>query len=387
MRLAWSFDEIVVEHDSAYTVEDKFFQRALQAEARSLLAHRATHGVWPKPQREWVAVHENAQTLPQDLSGHPERDLFRSEYAGAQGRHYHVLALTPGQRFPMLVAEVSGQLVVRPVRDEILMWLAGWAFGTTLFSLLLAAWVARRLSRPIEALAASVEVLNPAALSAAIPEQTRTDEVGTLARTLQALLERTRAFVAREQSFTRDVSHELRTPLAVMRLGLEATQADRLVSADRSAMLAQVIQMQETADMLLMLSREDALLGTSQRTPVLPLIERWAMTHHAWLSARSVHLDVQVLPGFVWRLPKPVACSVIANLLNNAVRHGLAGSEIGLRVVNGALEVRNRAAEANVGSAGFGLGLGIVARLLEPFNARYELTRSQAEVSAFVRFD
>jgi signal transduction histidine kinase len=43
------------------------------------------------------------------------------------------------------------------------------------------------------------------------------DEVGMLARGLEALLQRIREFIVREQEFTRDASHELRTPLAVIR--------------------------------------------------------------------------------------------------------------------------------------------------------------------------
>jgi signal transduction histidine kinase len=364
---------------AAYNVEDKFFDAALQKEAQALKTQRTQTGAWPTPQTPWMSLHETAQSLPPDSREVIARETHRTEYVGSQGRHYHVLPLLPGQRFPLLLAEVSQQLVVRPVRNEILAWLAAWSVGTCLAALLLAAWLARRLSQPMHALTQAVAQLDPAqmALHAAgtpphWPGLQRTDELGTLARAFAALANKTQAFVAREHHFTRDASHELRTPLAVMQLSLESpVQAP----GQQRALHTQVTHMKSTVDMLLLLSREDLGTHIGVRTPVLPIAETWAMTHEAWLAERGVRLEFNVGPELTWPMPEDAARCVLFNLLSNAVQHGPQGGCISMSVHQARLQISNAApAQAQPKSPSpSGVGLSIVARVLERFGGKYEL--------------
>jgi signal transduction histidine kinase len=364
-----------------YTVEDRFLERVLQQEAERQLAHRAANGTWTATLAPGVSLVSGPAALPPDLARVLGEEPLRREVPGAEGRHYHVLALeTPGSP-PWLVAEVSRQLIVRPMREALLRWLAGWGLAAIAVALALAWWLARRISTPLEDLARTVSDGTPERLPQRLAQSTRDDEIGDLARHFESLLARTRAFIAREQAFTRDVSHELRTPLSVLGMAV-----DRLLAtpgrdaADRQAlesMQAATAQMRQAVDTLLLLAREPAAPATTpEPVTVLPLVEAWVLAHADWIDRRGMALDVSLARGDALALPAPVLQRAVAILLENAFTHGTAGGTVRVAFADGALVVENaadapRAADLATPREGLGLGQDILRRLLERHGARF----------------
>jgi len=376
-----------------YSVEDRFLEQLLAQEAARQQAHHRQHGEWTAPQSPFVVLHATAATLPADLAAPLTLEPWRTEFPGSDGRHYHVRNLAERGKAPWLIAEVSQLLIVRPMRDRLLRWLAGWAAGMVALALLLAWWLARRTSAPLETLAAQMAAADPARLPETIVGRDRSDEIGTMARGLDALMTRTRDFIDREQSFTRDASHELRTPLAVMRMALERMEADHGSQPQVAAAQAAVRLMQQTVDTLLLLAREDAPT-TSTPASLLPLVEKWTLAHEAWLDRQSVTLDVRLGTQDSIALPDAVAQLLLANLLGNAVAHGSRGGVIRITMEGGVLCIANPSAELPVGvgdahikgeaSAGFGLGLSIMRRLLERYDGALDIRHSDGETSVRV---
>ncbi len=373
---------------AAYTVEDSFFYRELRAEAKRLDDAHAASGKWAAPAKPWMSLHEAASTLPKDILDARQAEPHRREFTGQAGRHYHLHELRRGAAYPVLLAEVSQQLVVRPVRNELLAWLGAWVLATFVAALVLAAWLARRLSQPLQSLAAAVEKLEPQHLSGALPlpHTQRADEVGTLARTLGALAQRVQAFAQREQRFTRDASHELRTPLAVMRMSLEPVvsgAAAALSARDAESLYSNVLLMQDAAAMLLMLARNEREAASQDASAeVLPLVEQWVLAHEAWLSRKglSVVCKLQSREGPRWPLPKAVAQTLLSNLLNNAVQHGSCASPITIDLEQGHVRVTNACvANPAAASGGTGMGFSIVERLLQAYAGKLEFMRTEAQ--------
>ena len=377
-----------------YTVEDQFFERLLAQEATRLKAEHALQQRWGQPSSVFMTLHLDASSLPPDLRAVLEREPRRREAAGEQGRHYHLVHLQAVGEAPWLVAEVGQQLIVRPMRQQLLVWLLGWGLLVLLLALLLAHQLAGRVSAPLARLARQVTDGLPAELPRRLAEGTRDDEVGALAQAFDALLERTRAFIAREQTFTRDASHELRTPLAVMRMAIERLQAEADLPAHARQQLAPLhaatLLMQETVQTLLLLAREElasaAGAAASPATAVLPLVEQWVLAHANWLDAQGLTLALELPRSAKLRLPPAVLQMLLSNLLTNAVAHGERGGTVqlfhdasGLRIRNPSAPLPQGVGEAFVkgeSSAGFGLGLSIVRLLLERHGGRLELSHS-----------
>lgn len=389
-----------------YTVEDRFMAATLsRAAAQMELQHQAS-GRWPAPPQAFMQRHDSAASLPADLRQAWQAAPLRRELAGAQGRHYHLHWLgrpggappdppLPDARHPLLLAEVSALLVVRPLRQELLLWWAAASGGLALAALGLGAWRARRISAPLVRLAEAIarsrpgeRLAEPAARSLAARE----DEVGLLARHLDALTLRTQSFIEREQAFTRDASHELRTPLAVLGLGSERLLARQDLPAEATAGLRTMRQvlweMEQTVNTLLALAREtqapapqphgQARSEAGSTLAVLPVLERVVLEQMPRLQGKDVQLQIDLSPALQLDLPQGVLHILLSNLVGNAFAHcepgpvHVAADTEALRLHNrsqplpaGLSERLGQAFQKGQGSAGFGLGLAIVHRLAE----------------------
>jgi len=373
----------------AYTVEDQFLERQLAQEAARLQAGRAAAGgAWPAPSAPQYRVVLNPDALPDGLAQVLAAEPRRREFSGPDGRHYHLQPLDGA----WLVAEVSDWLVVRPDRGGLLRWLAGWTLGATLLALGVGAALARRLARPLARLSDQVSQARPGRLPQGLAAGLPTDEVGQLARALDGLNARTQAFIEREQAFTRDASHELRTPLAVLKLALSAPAMD---AAQLRRMRRAVQQLEDCLEGLLWLAREpddraaeptDTTRTAS--TALLPLVERWVLDHEDALQGRP--LRVQLHADDRLALPEPALRIVLSNLLGNALAHGQGqgqGEIVLQREPDGALCVANPSSAPpegvgqpyvkGAGSAGFGLGLSLVERVLARHGSRWALDHAQ----------
>jgi signal transduction histidine kinase len=210
----------------------------------------------------------------------------------------------------------------------------------------------------------------------------RDDEVGLLARHLDALTARTQSFIDREQAFTRDVSHELRTPLAVLGMASERMLGRDDLPPDVAAELRRVRQvlwdLEQTANTLLALAREAHAAGAPAAIELLPLLERVLLEQMPRLQGKDIQLEIAVSPALRVDLPAGVLHILLANLVGNAFSHcepgpvSMAASAEGLVLQNrskalpaGLSERLGQPFQKDEASAGFGLGLAIVHRLAE----------------------
>lgn len=366
-----------------YSVEDRFFEAMLEQEARQQLEQRATRGTWSPPRNAFMTMHDSPATFPADLKVAFNAEPWRREIAGTEGRHYHLRALQPGGSGApgWLVAEVSQQLVVRPMRRQILALLAWSGVAVVVVAVLAGAWLARRTTRPLSKLAALVDDMAPARLPVGFAADFPDDEVGVLARGLDRLSGQVRAFVAREHAFTRDASHELRTPLAVIRSAIEQLAHEPGLSAAGRLQLDHVQQsarhLEQTVITLLTLAREENVERDATPLAVLPVLEQVVVEQAALLEGKPVAVRVDVPGDARLTVPGPVLHMLLANLVGNAFAHTRAG-EVHIDVAAGRLRIRNTAPAGDPdtivrpfakgeGSAGFGLGLAIVHRLCDRF--------------------
>lgn len=367
-----------------YSVEDAFLDAALEHEAAAQLEEKARSGQWAIPRDRSMKIYPEVSLFPQDLRAVYLQEPWRHEFPGEEGRHYHlrVIDVPDSKERVWLVAEVSSQLVVRPLRGRIMMLFA--VSGTLLvaIALLAAYWVARRTTAPLSLLVREVDQITPENLKVGLSRNVRDDEVGILARGLDNLIARIHAFIAREQEFTRDASHELRTPLAVIRSAIEGLLREPGLSASGMAQLHDIrqssMQLEQTVTSLLSLARDERDGNEAELIALLPTIERVIVEQAPLLEGKSVKVDVAVSARVHARISASVLHIVLSNLIGNAFAHTEKG-EVRIDVVADWLQIVNTAdgsdpalkwREPNAfrkreGSSGFGFGLGIVRRLCD----------------------
>ena len=142
-----------------YAVEDQLFETMLDREVAAQQAYYREHGRWTTPRDGFMSVVATTSALPDGIGDVLRAEPRRREFAGADGRHYHLRPLrstTADVPPAWLVAEVSTLLVVRPMRTQILQLLAWSGIAMVALALLLGGWLARRTTAPLSRLADAV---------------------------------------------------------------------------------------------------------------------------------------------------------------------------------------------------------------------------------------
>lgn len=194
------------------------------------------------------------------------------------------------------------------------------------------------------------------------------DELRRLGVTLNAMLDRLEAALERERAFASDASHELRTPLAILRTELElALRGERSIDELREAIesaLEETSRLSTLADGLLVLARADSDELRAGTDPV----DLGAVA--ADVAAR-LGVDPPALPGGAPVLVPADALRLkqaIANLIENAQRHGGTPIEVVVAQHGGVAEV-------GVADRGPGIPEDFLPRAFERFS-RADAARS-----------
>ncbi|MCU1456435.1 MAG: hypothetical protein JWL73_527, partial [Actinomycetia bacterium] len=188
----------------------------------------------------------------------------------------------------------------------------------------LAAWYfTGRALRPVEAIRLEAESITGATMNRRVPEPETDDEVGRLARTMNAMLDRLETSSQRQRQFVSDASHELRSPLASIRTNLEVAlrHTDRTDWAEvANRALAEDVRMEDTVSELLELARLDESAGPLPLGS-LPDVDVDELVLDDTVQPRRVPIDTtRVSAGRVHGRREQLT-RVVRNLVDNAARH------------------------------------------------------------------
>jgi signal transduction histidine kinase len=227
-------------------------------------------------------------------------------------------------------------------------------------------------------------------------------ELQPLSDALEDLLAQLRQKLDRERQFVQDAAHEIRTPLAVV-----GTQAHVLAHAPEAAereralaLLNQAIaRASHLAQQLLVLATLDGEARTAPRKVDVAQAVRELLAQVAPLAlGRGIELSLDA-PEQLWaELDEAAFASIVANLVDNAIRYGRDGGSIAasLREAHGMLELQVRDDGPGIAPAerehvferfyrvpgserpGSGLGLAIVQQAAARMGGGVELTEGLA---------
>ncbi|NUR88275.1 MAG: HAMP domain-containing histidine kinase [Nonomuraea sp.] len=222
--------------------------------------------------------------------------------------------------------------------------------------------VAGRFLAPLRSIASTARAISAGSLDRRLGLGEPADEVSELGHILDDLFARLQSSFDAQRHFVANASHELRTPLAGLRTLLEVTLADP--DADAAALRSACEEALALGEHQERLVRSLLTLATSERG-----VTRWEPFDLADLAAdvldtrrdaaarKDLELAVRLAPAPARGDPKLVE-SLIANLLDNAVKHNHPG---------GRIEITTSGAVLTVVNTGPAVPRDQVPRLLEPF--------------------
>lgn len=160
-----------------------------------------------------------------------------------------------------------------------------------------------------------------------------TDEVGRLAATLNAMLDRLESGVETRRRLVADASHELRTPLAVMRAELDVSlRRDELPAAERAVLESvreETDRMSRSVDNLLTLAQaeEGRLQLLSTDVDLREIVDAAVQPLRGLASAKRIELAVTGEASSTVGDPQRLQLA-LTNLIENAIKFTPVGGEI-----------------------------------------------------------
>ena len=232
----------------------------------------------------------------------------------------------------VIVATVWGTAVVLAVGHRAGLNLPLRATLAALLGLAIVQVLARGMTSPLRDMAAAASAMARGDYGRRVRATSR-DEVGELARAFNAMAAELGDADRQRRELVANVSHELRTPLGALQALLE-NLADGVEPPDPRALrtaLAQTERLGRLVAQLLDVSRLESGAFEVQRVPfsTRALLEQAA--RECSLGDRPVRLKVCVEPGDLQATGDPERLhQVVANLLDNAVRHSPAEGRVWL---------------------------------------------------------
>ena len=256
-------------------------------------------------------------------------------------------------------------------------------------------WLTTTALRPVERLSREIRARTAGDVTP-LDVGSMPEEFTTLGAELNSLISRQRDALLREQRFSADAAHELRTPLAAVR-----TQAQVALRAQSSSernhalqqLIAGVDRSGRLITQLLSLARLESG-GAAGSTACRPVGDVLGDVLHDLAPSIDKHaVSIQVSrPDAGAALPQEPVYLMLRNLIDNAVRHSpvggivrieLSASDPGLQILiadqgpgipveqrQSALDRFRRLTDSYAGS---GLGLSIVAQVVELLKGRLEM--------------
>jgi heavy metal sensor kinase len=198
--------------------------------------------------------------------------------------------------------------------------------------------LARKSLEPVAAMSAKARAIGATSLGERIEVRNERDELGQLATTLNGLLARLEEAFASQRRFMADASHELRTPVAILQgeLDVALSRDDRDARDYRESLAI----MQKSVRRLTRIVRDLFLLARGDAGQYPLRSERFylddvvAQTLHGFrtlAAERGVTLHEERAPDLVMRGDEDLVQRLVANLVENAIKHAPAGGDVTVR--------------------------------------------------------
>lgn len=303
----------------------------------------------------------------------------------------------PLERERLTVTAAMSTERVETALTRLAIWLSILSPATWLLTAICGRWIVRRALAPLTRMTTEVRQLGPVDSGKRLPVRESRDELAELAISFNDLLDRLFDAFDRQRRFAGDAAHQLRTPLTVL-LGETDVALRKPRTAEEYArtlevLRGQIVQLNEIVESLLLLARPEPELSAVDFDDVE--LRSWLEEYLLQWKTHPRRRDLSLEPSgkVSARISQTLLAQVLDNLISNAFKYSEPGSPVLVTLVDRGQQVAisvadrgmgiSRAEQRDIfqafyrsqnarqsGQPGVGLGLTIVARLVEALGGK-----------------
>lgn len=280
--------------------------------------------------------------------------------------------------------------------------------GILILLFFIARFFAGRSIKPINAIITTSKVITKDNLKTRIPLPKTRDELYTLSKTINNLLNRIEDAIEREKQFTSDASHELRTPLTVIKGTLEVLirkpRDNKEYEEKINYCIKEVDHLNMLVDQLLLMARfENQKKGISPETVYLNAMILDVLTLNSEkINNLNIDIKFDALEDYYIKSDNFLVVTILRNIISNAIKYTKKDGAVSILLSKQNEKIICKISDNGIGIAkedleaifnpffrsnstdhpeikGTGLGLSIVKRITELLNIKFKI---ESEIGA-----
>lgn len=262
-------------------------------------------------------------------------------------------------------------------------------------------FLANRALTPVTQITETARRISAEDLSRRIQLDLPQDEIGELAQTFNAMLERLERAFQRERQLTTDASHELRTPLGMLKMQLSLARSRPREAAELltmiQAMEGDVDRMTRLVEQLLTLARvEQPGLMNFSPCDIGKLLRELGEQYQAMADEKAIEMVILAEGNLTVACDPDKLRQALANLMDNAIKYTPERGKVRVEVARQVGHIEMTIVDTGVGIApqhllhlferfyrvdsartnttgGFGLGLPIVKAIIDAHGGQIQI--------------